>query len=372
MSPEATGSTHRGVLAVRPPIRALRPYRLPAGRRPPADAVRLHQNEAAEDWPDAVKQEVAAALLARPWHQYPGMHAEAVGDAIGVLQGTPAGMVTPTAGSNDALRAVFGAFASGGTVVMPAPTYSMAKTLAVIAGARVVDVPLGPGFSLDVRALLAAAHAHRAEAIYLASPNNPPGNAFPREVIQAVIDGAPGAVVLDEAYWEFAGATWLAAVPRHPHLVLIRTFSKAMGGAGLRLGWITAQPPVIDELMKVVPPYSLDVFVQAAAPILVAHREIAARRVQVILTERQRVAAAMAAMGCRVYPSETNFLLFEPGFPPAAVWDGLAERGVLVRDVSAASQLGACLRVSLGTRDANDRFLAALAAVRGQFVGGRA
>jgi histidinol-phosphate aminotransferase len=234
-----------------------------------------------------------------------------------------------------------------------------------------VDVPLGPDFSLDARAMLAAAHANRAEAIYLASPNNPSGNAFSREAVAEVLAGAPGAVILDEAYWEFASTTWLDGVSGHPHLVLIRTFSKAMGGAGLRLGWITAQAPLIDELLKVVPPYSLNVFVQAAAPVLVAHRDVAASRVRVILAERARVADALRATGLRVHPSDANFLLFEPGFSPAAVWEGLAERGVLVRDVSSAPRLGGCLRVSVGARDANDRFLAALASVRAALGGAR-
>jgi histidinol-phosphate aminotransferase len=354
---------HPGVLAIRPDIRALRAYRLPQAKPLPAEALRLHQNEAAEDWPEAVKQEVVAEVLRRPWHQYPGMRAEDVCEAIGRLQGTPPAMVAPTAGSNDALRALFGALAAGGTVVMPAPTYSMAKTLAVIAGARVVEVPLGPHFSLDPDALLFAAHAHRAEAIYLACPNNPTGNALAADAVGAVIAGAPGAVVLDEAYWEFASATWLDAVSRYPNLFLVRTFSKAMAGAGLRLGWVTAQEPVIAELLKVVPPYSLNVFVQAAAPVLVAHRDIAAARVQMVLRERVRVAAALTEMGLCTYPSDTNFLLFEPGAPPAAVWEGLAERGVLVRDVSASARLAACLRVSIGSPAANDRFLEALGAV---------
>ncbi|MDR7543173.1 MAG: histidinol-phosphate transaminase, partial [Armatimonadota bacterium] len=297
------------------------------------------------------------------WHQYPGMRAEDVCEAIGRLQGTPASMVAPTAGSNDALRALFGALAARGTVVMPAPTYSMARTLATVAGARVVEVPLGPDFTLDPETLLFAAHAHRAEAIYLACPNNPTGNALATDAVDAVIAGAPGAVVLDEAYWEFTTATWLGAVDRYPHLFVVRTFSKAMAGAGLRLGWVTAQAPAIAELLKVTPPYGLNVFVQAAAPVLVAHRDIAAARVRMVLLERARLTAALEAMGLRTYPSEANFLLFEPGFSPTAVWEGLADRGVLVRDVSGSAQLAACLRVSVGSPAANDRFLDALDAV---------
>jgi histidinol-phosphate aminotransferase len=356
-------AVHRGAAGVRPEIRALRPYRLPQAG-PSDDAVRLHQNEAPEDWPPSIKQEITAQLLAQPWHRYPGMRADAVCDALGVLQGTPAARVVPAAGSNDALRGVFAAFAAGGTIVMPSPTYSMSRTLALVAGARVVEVPLEPAFSLPVEALLAAAHAHRADLIYLASPNNPTGNAFSREAVTAVLEGAPGAVVIDEAYWEFTGDNWLGDLDRYPHLVVVRTFSKAMAGAGLRLGWITAQEPVVDELVKVLPPYSLNVFVQVAAPVLVARREAAAARVRDILAERPRVAAALEDMGVRVYPSETNFVLFEPAYPPAAVWDGLAARGVLVRDVSGSPALASCLRVSIGSRTANDRFLAALSSVR--------
>jgi histidinol-phosphate aminotransferase len=361
---------HPGAAAVRPEVRALRPYRLPATSV--HGAVRLHQNESGEDWPAEVKEEIARRLVAEPWNRYPGMRASGVAEAIGELQGTPAEMVSPTAGSNEALRAAFAAFAAGGTVVMPVPTFSMAKTLAVLAGARVVEVPLAGEFALDARALLHAAHATRAEVIYLAIPNNPPGNRFRDDAVREVLEGAPGIVLLDEAYWEFTSASWLPAVARAPRLVLARTFSKAMAAAGVRLGWLTAQPPVIAELSKVAPPYGLNVFAQVAAPVLVAHRHLAAARVRVVVAERERVGAGLRAMGVRVHPSETNFLLFEPPAPPAAVWEGLAAAGVLVRDVSAAPGLGACLRVSIGTPADNTRFLEVLAAVLAHLVGGRA
>jgi histidinol-phosphate aminotransferase len=343
---------------VRPEIRAIRAYRL----KQPSGAIRLHQNEAPGDWPDAVKREVVEGLLAVPWHRYPHARADAVCDALGQMQGTPRSMIAATAGSNEALWATFAAAAAGGTVVMPNPTYSMARTLALAAGARVVEVPLGPGFALDAGAVLRAAHVHRAEAIYLASPNNPTGNVLEREAVGTVLAGAPGAVVLDEAYWEFTGATWLDAARSHAHVMLVRTFSKAMAGAGLRVGWITAQEHVIAELLKVLPPYSLNVFAQVATPVLVAHRRIAEERVCMIAAERARVAGGLRALGASVFASETNFLLFESGFAPAAVWERLAELGVLVRDVSSAPRLSGCLRVSIGAPDDNDRFLTAMAA----------
>jgi histidinol-phosphate aminotransferase len=350
-----------GVALLRAEVRALRAYRLAQ----PPDAVRLHQNEAPDDWPDAVKREVAQQVVAAPWHRYPAARAEAVCAALARLQGTSAAMVVPTAGSNEALWALFAAYAAGGTVVLATPTYSMAKTLATVAGARVVEVPLGAGFALDADAVLRAAHAHRAELIYLVSPNNPTGNLLAPEAVRAVIAGAPGAVAIDEAYWEFASVSHLDAVARWPHVLVVRTFSKAMGGAGLRVGWITAAPEVAAELHKVLPPYSLNVFAQIAVPVLVAHHAVARARVAGVVAERTRVAGALAALGLVVYPSETNFLLFEPGRPPGAVWQALAERGVLVRDVSRVAGLERCLRVSIGRPADNDRFLDALQDVLG-------
>jgi len=351
-----------GVRHIRPDIRAMQAYRLPPGpAAQAATAIRLHQNEAPEDWPEAIKREIAERLVAAPWHRYPSARADEACTAIAVMQGTDPSMVAATAGSNEALWAVFAACASGGTVVMPSPTYSMAKTLAVAAGAKVVEVPLGDRFALDAGAVLRAAHARRAELVYLASPNNPTGNALDRDAVLAVVGGAPGAVMVDEAYWEFASRTFLDAVDRWGHVIVVRTFSKAMGGAGLRIGWLTAQPPVIAEMAKVIPPYSLNVFAQTAVPVLVAHRGLAAARVRTIVAERERVARSLRALGMTVHASETNFLLFEPGRLPADVWQTLAERGVLVRNVSAAPRLQACLRVSIGTPAENDRLIAALA-----------
>ncbi|MBI3998616.1 MAG: histidinol-phosphate aminotransferase family protein [Armatimonadetes bacterium] len=344
---------------VRPEIRAMRAYRLAQ----PQGAVRLHQNEAPDDWPEEVKRAIVERVLAAPWHRYPSARADAVCEAVGQMQQTPSSMIAATAGSNEALWAACSAFAARGTVVMSAPTYSMARTLAIASGARVVDSPLGDGFGLNPDVLLRAAHAQRAELIYLASPNNPTGNAFPSEAIRAVVEGSPGAVVLDEAYWEFASASHLDLVSRFSHVLVVRTFSKAMGGAGLRVGWITAQAALVAELHKVIPPYSLNVFAQIAIPVLVARREMAGARVQAIVSERGRVARALEALGMRVYPSETNFLLFSPGRPPAEVWQGLADRGVLVRDVSRVAGLEACLRVSIGSVADNGRFLAAIGSV---------
>jgi histidinol-phosphate aminotransferase len=359
--------TDHAARLVRPSLRAIGAYRLKQSPSHTQDPVRLHQNEAPDDWPEPVKREIAERVVAVPWHRYPSARADGVRTALSALQGTPPETIAPTSGSNEALWAAFAAFACAGTVVMPSPTYSMAKPLAIAAGARVIEVPLTQDFDLDAEAMLRAAHAHHAEVVYLATPNNPTGNAFDPAAVQTVIAAVPGAVVIDEAYWEFASRSWIGIVKRSPNVVVARTFSKAMAGAGIRVGWLTAHESLIAEFAKVLPPYNLNVFAQIAIPILVAHREHAVARIRAIEDERERVAASMRALGVRVYPSETNFLLFSPTGTPRSttasdVWEVVAGHGVLVRDISSAPALTDCLRVSIGTRADNDRFLSALAA----------
>jgi len=142
-----------GAGLVRPEVRALRAYQLaqPAAGRAAGTTVRLHQNEAPEDWPEAIKREIVERLVAAAWHRYPSARADEVCRAIADMQGTPAAMIAATAGSNEALWAACAAFAARGTVVLPAPTYSMSRTLAIAAGARVVEVPLARDFALDAQ-----------------------------------------------------------------------------------------------------------------------------------------------------------------------------------------------------------------------------
>lgn len=340
----------------RPEIIGLRPYRL--RREAP---VRLNQNESPLDWPSHLKQDVLRRVERAAWNRYPAAQADVLREALARAYSIDPAMVVVTNGSNEAILALVEAFATGRSVVLPVPGYSLARSLIVVGGAEMIGVPLREDFALDVKAVLDAAVRADAPLIFLASPNNPTGNALPTEEIEAVLDGAPGLVVVDEAYAGFARASFIGSVPRRSNLAVVRTFSKGFAFAGGRVGWIAADPEVIAAVHTALPPYNLNVFAQEAALVALEHRREFEARLAEIIAERERLRARMSELPTiTAYPSETNFILFRSGVAAEILFERLLARGVLVRDVSSAPMLDRCLRVTVGTREENDRFLTAL------------
>jgi histidinol-phosphate aminotransferase len=325
--------------------------------------VKLNQNESPLDWPMELKEEVVARLAARPWNRYPPVDADALRGVLAQSLGITADLVAVTNGSNEAILALVQAFAGGKTVLVISPGYSMSAPLAVVGGAAVRTVRLLPDFSLDVPAMIDAAQAPDVGMIFLASPNNPTGNAFGRPQIEAVVEAARRLVVIDEAYASFAADSFLPDIRRYPHLAVLRTFSKGFALAGARVGWITAADAVIAAVRKAVPPYNLNVFAQEAALAALERPDLIAARVALILQERGRMFEKMRAMdGVTPYRSNANFILFRTGLAASTLFARLVQRGVLVRDVSSQPLLDRCLRVTVGTPDENERFLDALRA----------
>ena len=355
--------------AVRPreEIDRLRPYRI-GSPAPAAGAVRippvkLNQNESPLDWPPELKAEVMRRLAGRPWNRYPPVDADALREALAGSHGIGPDQVAVTNGSNEAILALVQTFAGGRSVLLTAPGYSMSAPLAVIGGAAVKPVSLQRDFSLDVPAMVEAAGAGDVGMVFIASPNNPTGNAFARPELEAILDAARGVVVIDEAYAGFASDSFLPDLSRYTHLAVLRTFSKAFALAGARVGWIAAPAAVIAAVRKALPPYNLNVFAQEAALAALARPELVAKRVQMIRRERERVLEMLRRTdGVTAYRSDANFILFRTELPAAVLFLRLLQRGALVRDVSHQPMLERCLRVTIGMPDENDRFLGALRA----------
>lgn len=338
--------------------------RLPGYRLAQADVpVKLNQNECPYDVPEDLKKEILQRLAQAPWNRYPPMRADAARDAVAAACGVGREQVLLTNGSNEAILALVQTFATACTVVLPQPGYSMAVPLAVVGGARVAPVPLREDLTVDIALLARQAQELGAAMVFLASPNNPTGRAVPVAELEQLLCTFSGLVVVDEAYWGFCPATALALLERYPQLVVLRTASKAFGLAGARVGWVVAHPEVVAAVAKVVPPYNVNLFGQAAVEVLTRHPELVANRVREVVTERQRLFWALRGMGVQVYPSEANFLLFR--VPDARqTFLRLVERGVLVRDVSRYPMLEGCLRVTVGSPQDNDAFLSALRAAQ--------
>jgi histidinol-phosphate aminotransferase len=346
-------------LLVREELRALSPYGAPQ-----LDvAVRLNTNENPYAMPPVVARAMADALAAEvtDLNRYPDRDATALREDLAryLGHGLSADRVWPANGSNEIQQQLLQVFGGPGRTAMGfSPSYSMHRLLALGTATGWVDGRRGPDFQLDPADAAAQVRAHAPDVVFLCAPNNPTGTPLPPAVLDAVLDAAPGIVVVDEAYAEFARpgfATALAALADHPRLVVTRTMSKAFACAGVRLGYLAASAEVVDAVQLVRLPYHLSALTQAAARTALAHAPALLATVDAVKRERDRLVTALGAMGLAVAETDANFVLFEASDAPAT-WRRLLDDGVLVRDVG----LPGWLRVTAGTPAEDDAFLAAM------------
>jgi histidinol dehydrogenase len=263
-------------------------------------------------------------------------------------------------GSNETIQQVLQAFGGPGrTAIGFEPSYAMHPLIARATATGWISGARDGDFGLDAARAVQAIHHHRPDLIFLASPNNPTGGALPLAVIEAVCDAAAGMVVVDEAYAEFARdgtPSALALLPRYPRLVVTRTMSKAFALAGARLGYLAADPAVIEALLLVRLPYHLSAVTQAVARAALAHAAEPLATVQALRAERDSLVSWLRGQGLAVADSDANFVLFGEFGDAHAVWQALLERGVLIREVGPPGWL----RVSAGTPAEMDAFRGAL------------
>jgi histidinol-phosphate aminotransferase len=354
---EAIGSL-APVIPVRDDLRALEGY-----HSPQVDVkVRLNTNESPLPPPVAWGDAFAAELSRVEWHRYPDRQATELRQAIADLHQVTPDMVFAANGSNEVLQTIVLTFAGPGRWVATfEPSYQMHLQIARVAGSNVIEGERNADFTLDpaeVRRVVEVASPH---VVFLTSPNNPTGLVEPAERVADLLAIAPGLVVVDEAYAQFADWSALDLVDESRPLVVTRTFSKTWSMAGVRLGYAIGPAWFVAELEKVTLPYHLDTAKQIAGRLALRFVDEMDDRVRLIVHERQRVSAAMAELPIDVTPSGANFVLFRPtSVPGRQVWQGLLDRDVLVRDCSGWPRLAGCLRVTIGTPNENDAFLAAL------------
>ncbi|MGH2754033.1 MAG: aminotransferase class I/II-fold pyridoxal phosphate-dependent enzyme, partial [Actinomycetota bacterium] len=235
-----------------------------------------------------------------------------------------------------------------------------------ITGTRTISQARDDNFAIDLDKAVDRLRLERPDIVIACSPNNPTGNLEALGTIEALLGEAPGLVVVDEAYIEF-GATGRSATSllrNTPGLIVTRTFSKAWRLAGVRLGYMLADPGLVAELAKVRLPYNLSSISQAFGIAALRHRDRMLEAVGALADERDRIAVELQAMGVMSHPSQANFVLFEVG-DPDAVWEGLLERDVLVRSYAGMPGLERCLRVTAGLPEETDAFLGAMREVLG-------
>jgi histidinol-phosphate aminotransferase len=352
-------TTSSALRHIKPAVRNVAAYTLLARRAP----VKLNQNENPFDVPESLKRAVLEQALRRPWSRYPDFDPRELVQALARFSGWRADGILAGNGSNELIEALLLVTVGEGTrVVIPEPTFTLYALLTGILGGKAVRVPLGEDFEYDAAALARARREAGAPVTIVCSPNNPTGGVLAPEEIRRLCAEEDGLVVVDEAYHEFSGQSAVPLLPAHPNLIVLRTFSKAMGGAGLRLGYLLASPEIVAEVNKARLPYNLNFFSQAAALAILDHAPAFGEAVGRLIAMRDQLALDLATLpGVRVFPSRANFLLFELATAqPKRVFEDLYAVGVLVRDVTAYPRLQRCLRVTVGSEDENAAFLDAL------------
>jgi histidinol-phosphate aminotransferase len=345
--------------SVKPVVRALTAYTLAARRA----GVKLNQNENPYDIPEPVKRRVLEVGLGRAWSRYPDFDPKELLERLAAFSGWHADGILAGNGSNELIQALLLVCVGPGTrVVIPEPTFTLYGLLTRILGGETIDVPLGAELEYDVSALQRARREQRAKVTIVCSPNNPTGSALAITDVERLCGEGDGLVVVDEAYHEFSGQTVVPLLARNANLVVLRTFSKAMGLAGLRVGYLLAAPELVREVNKARLPYNLNFFSQLAAlAALDAWPQLEAR-VAALVTAREDLIQRLARLpDVRPYPSRANFVLFALArAEPKAVFESMYARGILVRDVTSHPRLSRCLRVSIGAPEENEAFLMAL------------
>ena len=361
--------------ATRPdqPTRAGLPIRADLAGRQPYGApqldvpVRLNTNENPYPPSAALVADIAAAVrdVAGGLNRYPDRDAVALRTALaGYLgHGLTAASAWAANGSNEIIQQVLQAFGGPGRSALGfEPSYSMHPLIAQTTSTRWIAAQRTSDFSLDPGQAAQEVRRHQPDVVFLTSPNNPTGSATPLAVIEAVCAAAPGMVVIDEAYAEFArdaGGTALALLPRYPRLVVVRTMSKAFAMAGARVGYLAADPEVVDALLLVRLPYHLSAVTQAVALAALRHSAELLSSVAAIRAERNRLVGDLRGLGLTAPDSDANFVLFGQFADRRAVWQALLDRGVLVRETGPPQWL----RVSIDTAKETATFLSELTGV---------
>lgn len=354
---------------IRPEIRAETAYRVPTTIE--ADA-KVDQNESPYDLPDEIKRAALDAFAATPWNRYPDDRPHRLIAAIEDREGLPAGSVIVGRGSNELTHTLGLCFLDAGTpVVLPSPMFSLYASVARMHGARIVDVPARADLTHDADAILSAAQQAQAPLTIVTTPNNPTGQIVSHADLERLAAGVPGVLVIDEAYHEFLeGPTATDLVRAHANVLVMRTFSKAFGLAGVRLGVLMGHPDLIREIEKSRLPFLVGRLGEAIGLEILARPSLVSERVAELKAERAALEGWLTGLdGVEVLTGSANFFLLRTPLDAPDLQRQLADRGVLVRNVTGYPALAArdgCpgwVRVSVGAPDENRQIRAALADV---------
>ena len=350
--------------SIKPAVRAMRGYTLASHRA----SLKVNQNENPWDAPARIKEEVLRRITERKWSRYPEFVPADLHERLAAFAGWKPDGVLAGNGSNELIQAsLMVTMASGKRVLISEPTFLLYQQIATVLGGEVESVPLTGTLQYDNEALLRAVEERQPDVTIICSPNNPTGCVIDDDALRAMLRASRGLVIVDEAYHEFSEHSVVPLLHEHENLIVLRTFSKAMAFAALRLGYLLASPELVSEIRKAVLPYSVNLFAQIAAEVAMDHYDNELRPlVKRIIAERERLFAELSKVeSLTPISSKGNFMVVKSATDPRRIFTELLEHDILVRDVSGYPMLRDYFRFSFGTPEENDQILNAIREVCG-------
>jgi histidinol-phosphate aminotransferase len=350
---------------IKPAVRSLRAYSLSPHRA----QVKLNQNENAWDMPLALRQEILQRFEDMRWSRYPDFVPASLHENLAEFAGVRPDHIIAGNGSNELIQAVLMVTVGPKKrVLICEPTFALYRQVATVLGGDVESISLTNTLQYNSALLLSVVEERQPDVTIICSPNNPSGCVIDDQDLVKLLDIAQGLVVIDEAYHEFAEHSVVPLLDHHDNLVVLRTFSKAMALAALRVGYLMAEPDLVREIRKAVLPYNLNSFSQMAAEMAVDRYESDLRPlVKRIINERQRLFSELSQIkGLAPVSSKANFMLVKTELDPKVIFEELLLRDVLVRDVTSYPMLKKYFRVSVGRPEENDELLAGLREICGE------
>ena len=324
--------------------------------------IKLHANENPFPPSKELLDQLIASIQNIQLNRYPDPDSQELKDSIAKRLNTETDRLVIGNGSDEIILLLLQIFCKeGDTITLPDPTFAMYAIIAQGLGVKSVNIPLDDHWDFNANELLKTAKENKSRIIFLGYPNNPTGNCFSKNQVYRVIESFKGIVVVDEAYYDFSHKSFVNQIEKHNNLVVLRSLSK-IGLAAIRVGFAIADPLIIKQINKVRLPYNSNTVSQTLAEHLMTHFDPVQKQINSILEERHRLIGALEKIdSITIFPSDSNFFLLRTEQSVEKMFEYLMDHGILVRNLSSHPKLKNCLRVTVGTKDENDRFLAKMA-----------
>lgn len=323
---------------------------------PKLEGIAMDKNEIPWGLDERIKESLINRIRTMELNRYPDSSCTELKAAISDYTGMDSGHIAVGNGSDELISVIFQAFLDPvDTIALCSPTFSMYRIYGAICGARIWEYELDGSFELKPEEFAAGIKRENAKLTVLCNPNNPTGGCIETGEIEGILKAAPGIVIVDEAYYEFSGVTAAGLLSKYDNLIILRTLSKALGMAGLRLGYMLACSETVSYIDRVRAPFNVNAFTQAAAIEVLGNTGVMAERAGIIKEEREKLSRRLSEIpGLQCFKSRSNFILMRSA-RAADIYNRLREAGIHIRSYSDPA-LKDCLRVTVGSPEQNDRF----------------